>query len=450
MKKNAKLMTKGSISKNIILFAIPITLGNLFQQFYHVVDVYVAGNYIDKEALSSLTASGPLLFLLIGFFIGIFVGAGVIISKYFGQEDEENVKIAIHTSIAFAIISSVILTIIGVFGTPLFLRLMQTPESIIEGSITYTRIYFLGIGSLIMYNSAAGILSAVGDSKHPLYFLIISSIVNIVLDLILVVVFDLGIAGIGYATVIGQTVSTVLAFRVLVKTNEIFKVRLKDIAIDKLMLIQILKIGIPSGIQNSVASLSNVIIQSSINTFGAVAVAGNGIYLRIESFAIIPLKGMAIAMTTFISQNLGAGQYDRVKKGARFGFISAMVLSETVALILYTFMPTLAGLFTDAPGVIDITLIRTSICLPLLFIFALCQVMAGVFRGAGKAMVPMFVMIFIWCILRALLVMLVLNFDRQIQNVFIIYPITWAMGAIIFIVYYFKADWMGLKKMNEN
>jgi putative MATE family efflux protein len=449
MKKNAKLMTSGSISKNIILFAIPISLGNLFQQLYNIVDIIVAGNFIDKEALSSITASGPLLFLLIGFFIGIFIGAGVVISKYFGQEDEINVNLAIHTDIAFAIISSVVLTFIGVFGTPLFLRLMHTPEIVIDGAITYTRIYFVGISSLIMYNCAAGILSAVGDSKHPLYFLIISSLTNIVLDLIFVIYFKLGIKGIAYATVIGQSVSAILAYRILITTNEIFKVKIKDIRIDKDILIQILKIGIPSGIQNSVASLSNVIIQSSVNSFGAIAVAGNGIYLRIEAFAIIPLKGMAIAMTTFISQNLGAGKYDRVKKGARFGFISAMALSESVALLLYLFMPQLLTLFTKAPDVIAISLIRTSICLPLLFIFALCQVMAGVFRGAGKALVPMFVMIVIWCIFRASFITLILQFDRKIQNVFIVYPITWTLGALIFIIYYFKADWMGIKKLNN-
>jgi putative MATE family efflux protein len=446
MKKNAKLMTTGSISKNIISFAIPLSLGNLFQQLYHTVDTIVVGNFVNKEALAAIASCGPLLYLLIGLFMGIFVGAGVVISKYFGKEEIHNVKLAIHTSVAFAIASSIVLTIVGYATTPLILRLMSTPDSVIEGAITYTRIYFLGISSLIMYNSAAGILRAIGDSRHPLYFLIISSIINIVLDLIFVIYFKLGLAGVAYATIIGQSVSAILAYRILITTHEIFKVRIKDIAFDKLMLIQILKIGIPSGLQNSVVSLSNVLIQSSINSFGAVAMAGNGAYVRIQAFAIIPLKGFAMSITTFTSQNLGAGEYDRVGKGARFSFIVAMILSESIAGLLYLFMPQLLLLFSKAPDVVAIGLTKAYLSLPFLLLLALSQVMAGLFRGAGKSIVPMIVMFTIWGVFRVLFIAIILNFDRNINNVFISYPITWAIGSIIFIIYYFKADWMGIKK----
>lgn len=446
MRKNAKLMSTGSISKNIILFAIPISLGNMFQQLYHTVDTIVVGNFVDEKALAALTSCGPLLFLLIGFFMGVFVGAGVVISKYFGKNEIHNVKLAIHTAIAFAIASSIILTIFGYFATPTILKAMSTPDDVIEGAITYTRIYFLGIGSLIMYNSAAGILRAIGDSSHPLYFLIISSTINIVLDLVFVIYFKLGIAGVAYATIIGQSVSAILAYRILINTNEIYKVTIKDIAFDKLMLKQILIIGIPSGLQNSVVSLSNVLIQSSINSFGSIVMAGNGAYVRIQAFAIIPLKGFAMSLTTFTSQNLGAGEYDRVRKGARFSFFTAMIVSEIVAIVLYLFMPQLLRLFSQSDAVIQVGLTKAYISLPFLLFLALSQVMAGLYRGAGKSIVPMIVMFSIWGVFRIGFVIFILNINRVIENVFISYPITWTLGSTIFIIYYFKGDWMGLKK----
>ncbi|MBK5200764.1 MAG: MATE family efflux transporter [Spirochaetaceae bacterium] len=447
MKKSTKLMTSGSISKIIIAFAIPIFLGNLFQQLYNTVDSLVVGNFVNKEALAAITSCGPLIFLLVGLFAGIFVGAGVVISKYFGKNEPENVKLAIHTAVAFALVSSVILTIAGYFATPFILHLMGTPDDVYEGAKTYIQIYFLGISGLIMYNSAAGILQAMGDSKHPLYFLIVASLINIILDIVFVVYLGFGIAGTAYATIIGQAVSAILSYKILFKSHDLFRVNIKEIRFNKNMLKQILSIGIPSGLQNSVISIANIFVQASVNSFGSIAMAGNGAYIRIQGFVFIPITSFALSITTFTSQNLGAGEYDRVKKASRFSFITAMVLSESIGAILYVFMPTLLTFFSKNPEVLAVGLSKAYLTLPFFVFLALSHVMAGLYRGAGKSIVPMVVMFSIWCIFRVIFIVVALSIHRDIRILFAAYPITWSISSIIFIIYYFKVDWMGIKKL---
>lgn len=440
-------MTSGSISKTIITFAIPIFLGNLFQQLYNTVDSIVVGNFVSKEALAAITSCGPLIFLLVGLFAGTFIGAGVVISKYFGKNEPKNVKLAIHTSVAFALISSAILTVVGYFSTPFILHLMGTPDNVYEGAKSYIQIYFLGISGLIMYNSAAGILQAMGDSKHPLYFLIIASIINIVLDIVFVVYFKFGIEGTAYATIIGQAVSAILSYIVLFRTHELFRINIKEIKFNKLMLKQILNIGIPSGLQNSVISIANVFVQASVNSFGAIAMAGNGSFLRIQGFVFIPITSFALSLTTFTSQNLGAGEYGRVRKAARFSFITSMILAELIGVLLYIFIPTLLTFFSKNPEVIAVGISKAYISLPFLFFLALSHVMAGLYRGAGKSIVPMVVMFSFWCVFRVLFIIIALNIHRDIRILFAAYPITWSMSSLFFIIYYFKADWMGNKKL---
>jgi putative MATE family efflux protein len=411
------------------------------------VDSLVVGNFVNKEALAAITSCGPLIFLLVGLFAGTFVGAGVVISKYFGKNEPENVKLAIHTSVAFALVSSVILTIAGYFFTPFILHLMGTPDDVYEGAKTYIQIYFLGISGLIMYNSAAGILQAMGDSKHPLYFLIIASLINIVLDIVFVVYLGFGIAGTAYATIIGQAVSAILSYTILFRSHELFRVNIKKIRFDKNMLKQILTIGIPSGLQNSVISIANVFVQASVNSFGSIAMAGNGAYIRIQGFVFIPITSFALSITTFTSQNLGAGEYDRVKKAARFSFITAMVLSESIGAILYVFMPKLLTYFSKNPEVLAVGLSKAYISLPFFVFLALSHVMAGLFRGAGKSIVPMFVMFSVWCVFRVTFIVVALSIHRDIRILFAAYPITWSISSLIFIIYYFKVDWMGIKKL---
>jgi putative MATE family efflux protein len=447
IKSSTKLMTKGPISKNILMFAIPIFFGNLFQQLYNAVDSVVVGNYVGKEALAAVTSCGPLIFLLVGLFAGIFIGTGVVISQYFGAGKMEDVSRAIHTAVSFALVSSLILTVAGYFATPSILRIMNTPASVYEDARTYIQIYFLGITSLVMYNSASGILQAMGDGKHPLYFLIIASVTNIILDLVFVVYLNMGVAGVARATIISQTLSAILSYRILITTQDSYKVSIRKIKFDTCILKKMLKVGIPSGIQNSVISLANIFVQSSINSFGAVAMAGSGAFSRVQGFVFIPITSFALSLTTFTSQNLGAGEFDRVKKGARFGIITAMIMAELIGAILLFNASAIIGLFSKELNVIAIGVLKAKFSCPFLLFMALSHVMAGVYRGAGKSIVPMMVMFLIWCVFRVLFITIALSINRDIRILFAAYPLTWVMSAIVFVIYYFKVDWMGINKL---
>ncbi len=442
MGTHTKLMTTGSIQRNLLSFAIPILLGNLFQQLYHTADSLVVGNFIGKESLAAISSIGSLTMLLIGLFQGIFVGAGVVISKSFGEGDKAAVQKAVHTTVALGLSGSVLLTVLGYYFTPLMLVWMQTPPSVFNDAEIYIRIYFLGIGTLILYNTASGILQSVGDSRHPLYFLIVSSVINIVLDLVFVAVLGMGIAGAAYATIIAQAVSAILSFRLLFTTGDIIKVRLKHIRFHKGFLAPILRLGIPSGIQNSVTSFANVILQSSINLFGPAAMAGNGAFMRIQGFAFIPITAFALALTTFTGQNMGAGEYERVRKGARFGAVFAMVLAETIGLLMYFGSEPLIALFSRDPEVIAFGVQKSRIASLFLWALALSHAMAGIFRGAGKSIVPMSVMLAVWCIFRIIFIQVGLSIVMDIRVVYWAYPVTWTISSVIFFIYYFSVDWM--------
>ncbi|WP_293896671.1 MATE family efflux transporter [Sphaerochaeta sp. UBA5856] len=442
MGTHTKLMTTGSIQRNLLSFAIPIFLGNLFQQLYHTADSLVVGNFIGKESLAAISSIGSLTMLLIGLFQGIFVGAGVVISKSFGEGDKAAVQEAVHTTVALGLSGSVLLTVLGYYFAPPILVWMQTPPSVFNDAELYIRIYFLGIGTLILYNTASGILQAVGDSRHPLYFLIVSSVINIVLDLVFVAVLGMGIAGAAYATIIAQAVSAILSFRLLFTTGDIIKVRLKHIRFHKGFLAPILRLGIPSGIQNSVTSFANIILQSSINLFGPAAMAGNGAFMRIQGFAFIPITAFALALTTFTGQNMGAGEYERVRKGARFGAVFAMVLAETIGLLMYFGSEPLIALFSRDPEVIAFGVQKSRIASLFLWALALSHAMAGIFRGAGKSIVPMSVMLAVWCIFRIIFIQVGLSIVMDIRVVYWAYPVTWTISSVIFFIYYFSVDWM--------
>lgn len=442
MESNAVLMTNGSIGKKIIRFALPIFWGNLFQQLYNIVDSLVIGNFVGRDALAAVSSTGSLIFLLVGLFGGIFMGAGVVISKYFGANEKENVQTAIHTSIAFGIISGIILTLVGTVFSPQILRLMGTPESVFPNAVLYVRIYFGGILTVVMYNTASGIFQAVGDSKHPLYYLIVSSIVNVVLDLLFVAVFKMGIGGAAIATVISQAVSVVLAFYHLVRTKDIYKVTFSKIRLNLDMLKQILHMGIPAGIQNSVIALANIVVQSNINFFGAVAVAGCGSYSKIEGFVFIPITSFAFSMTTFVSQNLGAKKYERAKKGTYFGIVVSIILAEVIGIIFFLTAPKLVALFNSEPEVIQYGTAQARTISLFFFLLAFSHCVAGILRGAGKAIVPMIVMLCCWCIIRVIYVTVATHFIPEIRMIFWAYPLTWFLSSVIFLIYYLKFNWL--------
>jgi len=435
-------LIEGKISKKIISFAFPIFLGNLFQQLYNVVDSLIVGNFVGKEALAAVSSTGSLIFLIVGFLGGIFVGASVIISHYFGAKDKENLSIAVHTTIACGLIAGIIITIIGVGFTPIFLKLMRTPDDVFREAIIYLRIFFSGGIFMVMYNACLGIFQAIGDSKRPLYYLIIAAITNVVLDILFVAGFGLGIEGAALATVISQLVSAILAFVKLTKIDDCYKIYIKKIKIDFNMLKSLLKMGIPTGVQNSVIALANVIVQSNINSFGSVAMAGSGSYSKLEGFSFLPITSFSVALTTFIGQNLGAKKYERVKKGARFGLIAGVTLAEIVGIIIWIFAPVFIKIFNSEPEVVKYGVMHARTTSLFYFLLAISHCLSGILRGAGKTRIPMFVMLISWCLIRISYITIMVRIIPDIRVVYWAYPLTWSISSIIFIIYNKKTNWL--------
>jgi putative MATE family efflux protein len=435
-------MTTGSIWKRMVSFAVPVFLGNLCQQLYNAVDSVIVGKFVGKQALAAVASSGNLIFMMTGFFMGLFIGAGIVIAQYFGARNYEKVRSAVHTDIAFALCCGVLLTLLGVFFTPTILTWMRTPADVLSTSILYFRLYFLGSLATILYNAGMGILQAVGDSRSPLYYLVISSVVNVALDLLFVGAMDMGVAGAAVATVISQVVSAVLCIIKLTRSDGPYRLEIKRIGFDLPLLKKITSQGVPSGVQNSIIAIANVVVQSNINTFGSDAMAGCGSYSKVEGFVFLPITAFAMALTTFIGQNLGAGQFDRAKQGARIGILCSMAMAELIGVALFFLAPYAMRLFNDDPAVVAIG-VRQSHIEALFFCFlAFAHGVSAVLRGAGRAQVPMYTMLGCWCILRVSYITLALKVWPDIATIFWAYPITWSVSCVVFLIYYLKADWV--------
>lgn len=441
-KRNANLLTEGSIPVKMLTFALPLFLGNLFQQLYNVADSLIVGNFIGADALAAVSYSGSLIFLMVGFFNGMSVGAGVVTARYFGARDSKSLERSIHTTVAFGIAAGLALMVIGVLGTPLILELMGTPEDVLPSSISYFRTYFLGSVAFVLYNIFVGILQSVGDSKRPLIYLIISTIVNIVLDLLFVGVFKWGVWSAAFATVISQFISALLCLRTLLNTTEEYRVDLKKIRFDMFMLKQIIQNGLPTGLNNSIIAIANVVVQSNINAFGKMAVAGCGAYSKIEGFGFLPINCFTMALTTFISQNLGAKQFDRAKKGARFGILCSVILAEGIGIIIYLLAPQLISIFNSDPAIVEYGVIQARTVTLFYCLLAYSHCLASIFRGAGKSTVPMLVMLVSWCIIRVTYITIIVKFIPVINVIFWAYPLTWSISTVVFTIFYFKSDWM--------
>lgn len=435
-------MTEGAIWKSLVSFAVPVFLGNLFQQLYNAADTLIVGNFIGKEALAAVSSSGNLIFMLVGFLNGVAMGAGVLISKYYGARDHERMRAAIHTDLVFGLAAGLVMTVVGVLLSPQILRWMGTPENVLPESIAYFRTYFYGCTASFLYNISTGILQAVGDSRHPLYYLVISSFINVGLDLLFVAGFRWGVAAAAAATVISQLVSAVLCMLQLMRTREVYRVELREIRPDKRMLKMIARFGFPSGVQNSVIAFANVVVQANINAFGADAMAGCGSYSKIEGFAFLPVTCFSMALATFVSQNLGARHHERVKKGVRFGVFCSMATAEIIGILIWLLAPVLISLFNSDPEVVAYG-VRECRVISLFFgLLALNHCIAGVLRGAGKASIPMLVMLAVWCVFRVSYITVMVRLFHSILVIFTAYPVTWSISAVIFLIYYFKADWL--------
>ena len=436
------MLTEGSIPGKMLRFALPIFLGNLFQQLYNVADSLIVGNFIGPDALAAVSSSGSLIFLMVGFFNGISIGAGVVTARYFGARDKESLERSIHTTVAFGIAAGFLLMALGLIAAPFILRLMGTPADVLPNSIAYFRVYFCGSLAFVLYNIFVGILQSVGDSKRPLFYLIISSMVNIVLDLLFVGVLKWGVWSAALATIISQFVSAGLCLHKLLTTKDEYRLIIRNIRFDMYMLKQIIRIGLPTGLQNSVISLANVVVQSNINSFGKMAVAGCGAYSKIEGFGFLPVTCFSMSLTTFISQNLGAKKLDRVKKGARFGVLCSVLLAELVGISIYVLAPHFIALFNDDPGVIRYGVTQARTVTLFYFLLAFSHCMAAIFRGAGKSSVPMLVMLACWCVIRVTYITIAVRLAPVITTVFWAYPLTWTLSSIAFTVYYFKSGWL--------
>ena len=442
MQTDQHALTEGVIWKKLLLFALPILLGNIFQQLYNTADALIVGRFMDKAALAAVTSSGSLIFMLVGFFNGIALGAGVVISKFYGAKDERGIRLAVHTDIAFGLVAGIVLTVLGVCFTPTILRWMGTPENVLPKSVEYFRIYFMGAIFVVLYNICVGILQAVGDSKHPLYYLICSSLLNVVLDLLFIGGFGWGVWSAALATTISQGVSVALCLYRLMKYQTPYQLHIKHIRFHVPTLKNIIRLGLPSGVQNSIIAFANLVVQSNINSFGDAAMAGCGSYSKVEGFAFLPITCFAMALSTFVGQNLGAKQYDRVKKGVRFGIICSVILAELMGVAILFLGPNLIALFNGTAEVVDYGTRQARLEALFYFLLAFSHCIAGIMRGAGKAMVPMLTMLASWYLLRITYITVVIRFVPKIEVVFSAYPLTWFVSSVIFLIYFFKADWL--------
>jgi len=440
--KQKGLMTEGSIFKQILYFSIPLIIGNLFQQLYNTVDSIVVGNFIGDNALAAVNSSGAIVQLLISFFMGLSMGGGVTISNYFGARNREGVHKAVHTTFALSVLSGVLATIIGVVFTPAILKLVNVDPEVMADSVLYLRIYFMGILGLIVYNMCSGMLRAVGDSRHPLYFLIVSSVINVVLDILFVAVFNLGIAGVAYATLIAQLASAILSIRQLMRTDQMYKLELKKVRFHMDILKRIIKIGLPSALQNAIVSFSNVVVQANINSFGKEAMAGAGSYMKVDGFALMPVMSFSMALTTFVGQNIGAKEFERVKKGTKIGVLMSCTTILIISMILLVFAPQVMSIFSSNPNVIAVGKTMMYSVVPGYLFVAISHALAGVLRGAGLTKIPMYVMVVCWCVCRVIWITVTVKLFNDIRFVFLGWPVTWVLSATVLIIYYKRSNWL--------
>lgn len=436
------MMTEGAIWKKILLFSIPLILGNLFQQLYNTVDSIIVGNYIGSNALAAVGSGSSFINLLIGFCVGASAGAGVVISQAYGAQDTERVHKAVHTTIAIAIVCGIVVTIAGIFLSPMVHKIMNTPEVVYNDAVAYLRVYFGGMLFSVVYNLSAGILNAVGNSKRSLIYLMIAAVSNIILDLFFVVVLKMGVVGVALATDISQFLSCVFILGYLMKTNEVYKLKIKKIRFYDNLVSKIIKIGLPTGIQNIVIAISNVIIQSGINSFGAVVMAGFTSYVKIDGFNFLPLMSFSMAATTFTGQNIGAGKIDRVKKGMKVSLAMGMGYAMATGVLLFNLAPYAMGIFTQDPEVVECGVYLMKFFCPFYWILAFIHIMAGTIRGTGKTLPPMIIILVSLCLFRIIWIATVVPLIGELYGLVMVYPLSFVVGAILTILYVKFGKWM--------
>lgn len=436
-------ITEGVIWKQLLYFFFPILFGTFFQQLYNTADAIIVGQFVGKEALAAVGGStGTIIMLLVNLFVGVSSGATVVIAQHYGARRLEEVSNAVHTSMALAVTAGAAIMVLGLLLSPWALQAMSTPEDIMPYALTYIRIYFVGTIASFIYNIGSGILRAVGDTRRPLYFLIISCLVNIVLDLVLVLGFKMGVAGAGLATILSQVVSAVLVLRTLLRADWPLRVERKQIQFHKQQVQEILRIGVPAGIQSDMYTISNLIIQTCINGFGTNTVAAWTAFGKVDGFYWMIIAAFGVSITTFVGQNFGAQKYKRVRKSVRTCLLMALGTTVFMSVVFVFGMQYMLRLFTNDPAVLELGQVMTQYMCPFYFTYICIEVLSGAIRGTGVSLPPTIITCMGVCVLRVVWIMVLVPLRPELSTVLISYPLSWTMTSLIFIGYYLHGGWM--------
>ena len=442
-------MTEGNITRHIISFALPLLIGNVFQQLYNTVDTWVVGNYVSNEAFSAVGTVGPIINMLIGFFMGLSSGAGVVISQYYGAKRNQEVHDTVHTAMVMTLVMGVAFTAIGLAMTPFMLRLMNTPDNVMPESTAYLTIYFSGILGLMVYNIGAGILRAVGDSQRPFYFLVVCALINTVLDLLFVLVFCMGVEGVALATVIAQSTSALLVVITLMKTDTCIKLRLRDLKINFAMLGKIFRVGIPAAIQMAITAFSNIFVQSYINYFGDNCMSGWTAYAKIDQLLFLPMQSIALASTTFVGQNLGCNQVERAKKGVSQALLIAMVSTVVLMIPVMAFASPVVAFFNSKEEVVEIGTMLLHWLSPFYVLCCFNQIYSGALRGAGNSRAPMIIMLSSFVAFRQIYLFIMARAWNEIIPIAMSYPAGWLLCSTLTAIYYHSVQ-LGKNRLVED
>lgn len=436
-------ITEGVIWKQLLFFFFPILFGTFFQQLYNTTDAVIVGQFVGKEALAAV--GGPaatLINLLIGFFTGLSSGATVILAQYYGAKKQEDVRNTVHTALALSIAGGALIMVLGILFAGVALRAMNTPDEILSMSVVYMRVYFLGVIPSLIYNMGSGILRAVGDSKRPLYFLILSCLVNIILDVFFVTILKMGVVGVAVATALSQVISALMVIVALMRTEDSYRLSVNEIRFHPILLHNIIRIGLPAGIQSTMYSVSNLIIQSSINSFGTDTIAAWTAYGKVDGIFWMIMGAYGVSITTFAGQNFGAGKYDRIRKSVRICLGMAALTSILLSVIVLAGGRIFLRLFTDDPNVVSIGLGMMWVISPSYITYICIEILGGTTRGCGDAVPPMLMTCVGVCVLRVIWNLVVVPMRPEVSTVAFSYPLTWATTSILFIIYYLRGNWL--------
>ena len=442
-------MTSGNIVRHIFSFALPLLVGNVFQQLYNTVDTWVVGNFVSNEAFSAVGTVGPIINMLIGFFMGLSAGAGVVISQYYGAKREEDVSRAVHTSVVMTLIIGAVFTFIGIGMTPFMLRLMKTPPEVLPESTAYLTIYFSGLMGLMLYNIGSGILRAVGDSQRPFYFLVVCAILNTVLDLLFVLVFHMGVEGVALATILSQGVSAILVMITLLRTGGCIRLSVRKLRLHFDMLSKIVRVGIPAALQMAVTTFSNIFVQSYINYFGADCMSGWTAYAKVDQLLFLPMQSISLASTTFVGQNLGRNQPERARQGVSVALKMALCATVIMMIPLLIFAAPIVGFFNDKPQVIEYGAMLLRWMSPFYVLCCFNQIYSGALRGAGNTKAPTIIMLSSFVLFRQIYLYVMSGICNEIIPIAMSYPAGWLLCSSLTTLYYHKVK-LGKTRLVED